>query len=684
MANSKIKITFGASGMNVGDYIQWDLFDTRTGLGVTSVREDYTYYRQNSFQIPVGQSVEFYANRAIHFNKYFFQDYNGLGLYTVTLDEVESSVTYETIYDYITFALPNVSGDAVIEITNNATYVDYRVDSYSASADTINPCLYIKHNFVTNINTASYSVDGFSTPVNASSFPITYPRGAEFSVILTDADGSTINYPSQTEADPLNGKFAFQSIYYGKLLSSNLVIQNNTQISGTTVVLNMLHVENLILEYSLNGSIWQSSTSFTGQIPGDYTAYVRDQFGCEITKPFTVSGTSKLEPYFAVSKANAFNFVRIEEIDGNEIFQNQENTFYRDCSLGVNYKIPAIFNRRDKAVIQIKTNNQDVSLFLRKTGEADVELPLVKMSDNLDKFSSLDCFAYEHSSGKMALYYTEGNTYNELGEVTGQYVLNGNVPGFARKDNYVEVGNLGTYKIDAVLIDSVQNKKVIILNTIHVGGLIPTKSSSVYNLLTYDIYQYEFDLYVLEGIYDLLFKTTPLNGVEQLYLSENFDVQDEHRNSVQILYYNNPSNNRSIFYKYGVRNVLRHELTEKESYFLQENEININDNSVRSIKSFLNKGDRYLFDDLTTNQMETLVIALSCEYIFINGISYTKDGEINIEQVSNTNLYSVEAKLLKNNESYSIEETGYSGTDEVGEDILVPNIITDGTDLIKI
>ena len=86
MANSKIKITFGASGMNVGDYIQWDLFDTRTGLGVTSVREDYTFYRENSFQIPVGQSVEFYANRAIHFNKYFFQDYNGLGLYTVTLD----------------------------------------------------------------------------------------------------------------------------------------------------------------------------------------------------------------------------------------------------------------------------------------------------------------------------------------------------------------------------------------------------------------------------------------------------------------------------------------------------------------------------------------------------------------------------------------------------------------------
>ena len=109
-----------------------------------------------------------------------------------------------------------------------------------------------------------------------------------------------------------------------------------------------------------------------------------------------------------------------------------------------------------------------------------------------------------------------------------------------------------------------------------------------------------------------------------------------------------------------------------EDSIKESNSININDDNVRSISSMLNNGDKFLFEDLDKKKMITLSIALSCEYVFISGIGYVKDGDLGLEKIQNTNVYEIKANMLKTGEAYSNNDSGYSGTDELNQTIYVP------------
>ena len=107
--------------------------------------------------------------------------------------------------------------------------------------------------------------------------------------------------------------------------------------------------------------------------------------------------------------------------------------------------------------------------------------------------------------------------------------------------------------------------------------------------------------------------------------------------------------NKDLFYKYGLINQLRVRYSDLERYIKDESEININHDSSQLIKSFLNFGYKFSFENLTTKQLDILNISLSSENIFINGIGYIKDGAPSIEKIENTNIYSLETQMLKTN-----------------------------------
>ena len=97
--------------------------------------------------------------------------------------------------------------------------------------------------------------------------------------------------------------------------------------------------------------------------------------------------------------------------------------------------------------------------------------------------------------------------------------------------------------------------------------------------------------------------------------------------------------------------------------------------------------NEFKFDALSNRVKEKLVVSLSCENVFINGIGYVKDGSIDVSNIENTNMNEVTANMLKTNINYTTFKQGASGSSlndvDLAGKLLIPQIITTGINFIK-
>ena len=82
--------------------------------------------------------------------------------------------------------------------------------------------------------------------------------------------------------------------------------------------------------------------------------------------------------------------------------------------------------------------------------------------------------------------------------------------------------------------------------------------------------------------------------------------------------------------------------------------------------------------------MRTLVIALSCENVFINGIGYLKNGNLGVEPIENTNLHEVVAEMIKTNINYNTNTRGQEGVDDGYLPFDIPTFIDANGTFIKV
>ena len=473
------------------------------------------------------------------------------------------------------------------------------------------------------------------------------------------------NISSDVIPDPL------ETLLVDKIEDSDIQLNVSLGLGSSNLVINLNNVEidNLDLEYSINGVDWFSSNIFEIDESGNYTAYIRDKFGCSHTKQFDVDEIKGREDYLEIPKSNAIPFVLIQSIDEEKTFNNDENLFQCDNLSPFAYSEDVLFQKKDRPALQIKSSYKTLEVYLRREDETQQEILMSKKSSNLSKFEKLDCVAYSHSSERLAVYFQSGNTYNESGIVNGTHELQGNLPDFARIGNYVEIDNLGTFQISSILIDYDINKKIIIFEEEYTDEQIETSASSIYDILPFEIYEHYFDFKNLEeGYYDVYVKATSNSGLVKEYLSENIFIKENHEQTFSIHYYG--SDNKDLFYKYGLINQLRAKYSDLERYIKDESEINVNDDLAQLIKSFLNFGYKFSFENLTTKQLDILTTAFSSESVFVNGIGYIKDGSPTPEKTENTNIYNLEMNMLKTNFELNLENPRVSLID-----FLIPNTI---------
>jgi len=666
MANSKITITFGADA----DVADWLSFKYRLiGDTVeTTLLETFVLNRVQNYQITAPPVISLDGtDSATRYVDAFNIDYNGFSAFTVS--RVANEVTIQFTSDLYEFLDFQTNFPSITSIIENFTPSTFSLVSAITSASVTDVCGKYQLDVTATEPIKSLIINGQTVTVDTPNVlkTIGLTRAVPFTISMVDVSDLVVYV----------GDFLF-----GLLDSGNIVVNAVNSLIGATVTVNITNVDNLVLEYSLDNVNWQDSNIFTGQGLGTKFLYVRDQFGCVKSKEYTVTELGSREPFFRISKANSINFSKKEVWDGCTIFKNDENTL--DCQ-GLSeklYRTDNLFQTCDTTIIQFKSNYETNSAVLRDSDGNDTVLSVVKKSLNLNRFQSLDAKYYKYRDGKLGVYFESGNKYDEFGSIIGTYTLNGNLPEFAIIGQFITINTLGTFQIKDILTDDSINKRIIVVDYSYNGLVTDTKVQSIYDILDYEVYEFGIDwsLFTIGKYNVVITATDSINGIE-IHNSERISLATEHKNTLAISYSNN--NNRDIFYKYGIVNFIRVPYIRFVPKQQDDNEISITDDNSVVVESSVYEKNEIKFDVISNSLMRKLVVALSCENLFVNGVGYVKDGNIDTENIDNTNLHEVTATLIKTNISYTNFKQGQTGIDSGSATFEAPQIITTGTNFIK-
>lgn len=613
---------------------------------------------------------------ALAYGVFFGIDYNGTGLWIVSLSG--NVVTITSTNQDIGFTSFEVPASVDVEIFNEPIIPPFEItDATFSTADV--PCDYVKFTVTTNEVVDYYTINGSQIDNTAQDNPlvIDMPRGVASVLLFYNANGDYISYPAGITESQIPISAADSLVRPIQLNENSFDITIYQSISGATVLADQIgaYIPTPILQYSLDGVNYQPGNSFTGQANGNYTMYIQDQFGCVGQIDYTVTDVPTRAPYLFYSKALSVGFTEQVEWDNCSIFKNEDNTLNSQAITNINYCDNILFQNCDTTRIQFKSNYPVISVTLRKEDLTETPIPITQQTSNLSRFQNMDCWLYNYNESQTGIYFLAGNTYDEYDVATGTYTLNGNLPDMAIIGNIIDLGSYGAYTISDIVYDSTLNVKAILIDAqLDVTPAITWRVKSIFDLLPFDVFEFEVNWAVHgNGVYDILIENS--NDTETIqHLSENIIVDDTQENTLAIRYYND--NNRDVFYKYGIEHFIRVPFLDFRAGIEDEEELNITDFATEVVKSTVNETNEIVFDELSVSMFRKLSIALSCKTVFINGIGYAKTGQIQYENVPNTNLISMSVKMIKTNLNFTTNRQGQTGADVEDIDFNIPAFIT--------
>jgi len=273
-------------------------------------------------------------------------------------------------------------------------------------------------------------------------------------------------------------------------------------------------------QYSLNDIDYQTSNVFNGILPGSYTIYIKDQWGCKISTPVDVTLTTIRPPvYRLIPRSNSFGWFELQAnlsscYNPYNTTNAKPNNFKPTRFLNPKYFQPWCF--LDAPVTQFRSNYDTLTAELVKVSDDShvKNFDIYQVSDNIGQRQIMDARIYDRGDSQTGVYWISGNIYNELGDVISTYTLDGQLPEWAKVgQKFTITGSAtdGLFEIKQIIFDSILLVNAAVIDRIYtdVAEVTVVKVDATYNRLNYETW--EFVAYmddVAEGCYKIKLSMT--------------------------------------------------------------------------------------------------------------------------------------------------------------------------------
>jgi hypothetical protein len=672
MANSKITLTFHA-----------DLpLNHRIGFSMSNIGSSYLInqdfiwknIRVGFGQVTKGTPTLIAGERsAINFLQAYNLDWNhyGGGGISYTVTRFENVVTIQTNFANQMFSdfynLDKLDLDAfnVTAVIENNTAGLFEVTDLQFSESDINPCENIKIEITTS---------ELATIIN---HPYNDNSNINNPIIIDALRNSSFNF----DVEDANGQVIKKSFLTPPLLNvSNLNLNiNNSPYGGTLIINNTVNDGftsdlHLIFEYSLDNITWQDLNEFSGLAVGNYTLFVKDQYGCSISKTFVIDEFGIQSPFFYISKANSIRYSNRITWGDSENYKNDENTLSCEVDVQLAYKEYQQFQSADIITTQFKSNYlSNIAKIIKEDG-SEMDIPIVKKTNNIGIKDKRDARKYNLGDGKTGIYFISGNIYDYLtNAIVESYSLTGLLPEWAVIGNYFSVGST-FYLIEDIIFDDVKNADVIVFTNAYSGPEVNVIVGSIYNRFNYEVYEYSIDMVdYIDQKFRVKLENLDPNFTTITHLSEVIWCKVKHENVLEIKYKN--TTNTDIMYSTGIEHKIRIPYLKLSGKSDEQSEIHKTDTDAILLNADLYEVDDFQFEPVTKEIWRKMMIALSHEKVFLNGVGYVKNGSFNTEgPLERSNLYVLTASMIKTGNVYNSQTSGNLDFD--GSEVEVPGLIS--------
>lgn len=645
MAYSKIVIEF-LQIPAVDDVI--NLEELKLGLVLSGV---FKNLRSGTGQIKLPEyrpvNDAYVGNIADNLRDAFNLDYNSSSLFNITSVRYSSEtglgkVTIIANYSNADFSLEYASPGINIVITNEviAPPVFYFVsESFSAAAT---PNTHVRVNVTTNELATKITSPVVVNGNTNNPFYVDVLRGS--TNVFTSENSAAVSF-SKTIAAP-------------KLLDANnfTVLVSNSPNGGTATITETV-ASGLTLQYSLDNITFQNQNVFSGLDTGDFVAYIKDSLGGLVTKSFSVSEFGIYTPYFYISKSNSIRYANRVVWGDAANYKNDENTLGCEVDVNVAYNGLQNFQTADVITTQFKSNYKTNVVKIIKEDQSEVNVPIVKMSNNIGIKDKRDGYKYSLGNGKVGVYFLAGNVYDyDTNAVLTTHSMAGTLPEWAGVGKYITIAN-AWFIIEEIFYDENKSADVIVYSETYTGAEVPVIAGSIYNIFNYEIYEFTIDMVnYLDQVIQVQIDNTDDNFEAVKHLSEKLDVKVRHQDSLEIRFWND--DNTDVFYATGIRHLIRMPITKVEGVSEEESETHKTDTTALLLSAELYEVDKFNFEPVSKEIWRKLTIALSHKNVFLDGVQYVKNGNFETEgPLDESNLYVLKASMLKTGIVYNADSS---------------------------
>lgn len=629
---TNIVLTF-QTGDVLGEFLTINA--TAAGVGVPGFSEEFVTLRQGKLQstAPNGYTA---AQAAEKYAEAYNLDWSYHG---GTPDDLTSLATavgnVVTINFFIaSWQIQAPTGDA---ITNSSvTYVinnDVPEDDKTITLDGFSG--YV--GFECSQCYADVSVTGGTGPYNV------YKKGS--TTKLLDGVTSPMQIPMirfETQeyriTDSLDAEIGYITITSPKAVSTKVIeidVENTPAGANVTVTVPFIHSDVSPYTYSLTGSGYQSSNTFSGLAADNYTMYVKDNFGCVKTVNFVVDGVTEVtETVFYLSGVNALRYAKI---DSNR--RNYINTL--SCNEMRSYKLPYIhkYQESESITTQFKTNAQYINAYAVTNKGAKTSLTAIAMTQNIGKQIKTTSTFFNFGEGQSALYFGVVDVLNYVTEtVEYQTDFGFTLPEWANTPGqWLTIETFGSLKIDSIQYSETYNAFVAVFDNVYTGAPVSKKTAATYNLQPYEVYEFIADMSTLPELFNIVIEVgTDSNNLDFEYISEKIQRFVPTDRWFEINY-SDSLNKGGMVYQTGITHKIWLEGLED---YVGESETEgyngdtayfVTDNSVF-------RSHRFTFPRLSSEMAHKMRLIVGHENLEINGIAFKLAEAPDVKSTNNNNL----------------------------------------------